>query len=139
MSKLSAEIFFLNVNLTFMDKLLFINIILTFLVFVFKITASINSPTLFVCVCVCVCVCVSCLVMSSSLQPHRLQSTRPLCPWDSSGKNTGAGCRFLLQEKLQKKVKLLSCLGAVKKLILKSQIHSSLNAYSILKCIIQYL
>ena len=58
MSKLSAEIFFLNVNLTFMDKLLFINIILTFLVFVFKITASINSPTLFVCVCVCVCVCV---------------------------------------------------------------------------------
>ena len=29
------------------------------------------------CVCVCVCVCVSCLVMPDSLQPHRLQPTRP--------------------------------------------------------------
>ena len=24
-------------------------------------------------------------------------ATRPLCPWDSPGKNTGVGCRFLLQ------------------------------------------
>ena len=31
--------------------------------------------------CVCVCVCVSCLVVSNSLQPHRLQPTRPLHPW----------------------------------------------------------
>ena len=30
--------------------------------------------------------------------PHGLQSTRLLCPWDSPGKNTGVGCRFLLQE-----------------------------------------
>ena len=29
--------------------------------------------------------------------PHGLQSTRLLCPWDSPGKNTGVGCRFLLQ------------------------------------------
>ena len=36
--------------------------------------------------CVCVCVCV--LVTQSCLRPHRLQSTRFLCPWDSPGKNT---------------------------------------------------
>ena len=29
--------------------------------------------------------------------PHRRQSTRLLCPWDSPGKNTGVGCHFLLQ------------------------------------------
>ena len=28
---------------------------------------------------------------------HRRQPTRLLCPWDSPGKNTGVGCRFLLQ------------------------------------------
>ena len=36
-------------------------------------------------------------VMSSSLQPHRLQSARLLCSWDSPGKNTGMGSHFLLQ------------------------------------------
>ena len=35
--------------------------------------------------------------MSNSVQPHRQQPTRPLCPWDSPGKNTGVGCHFLLQ------------------------------------------
>ena len=35
--------------------------------------------------------------MSDSVQPHRRQPTRLLCPWDSPGKNTGVGCRFLLQ------------------------------------------
>ena len=44
----------------------------------------------------CACVCVSSLVVSDSLQPHRLQPTRPLHPWDSPGKNTGVGCHFLL-------------------------------------------
>ena len=46
------------------------------------------------------CVRVSCLVMSDSVQPHRLQSTRPLHPWDSPGKNSGVGCHFLLQKEL---------------------------------------
>ena len=32
-----------------------------------------------------------------TLQPHGLQPTRLLCPWDSSGKNTEVGCHFLLQ------------------------------------------
>ena len=36
-------------------------------------------------------------VVSNSLQPHRLQPTRLLCPWDFSGKNTEVGCHFLLQ------------------------------------------
>ena len=31
-------------------------------------------------------------VMCDSVQPHRRQPTRLLCPWDSSGKNTGVGC-----------------------------------------------
>ena len=35
--------------------------------------------------------------MSNSVQPHRQQPTRLLCPWDSPGKNTGVGCLFLLQ------------------------------------------
>ena len=29
--------------------------------------------------------------------PHRRQPTMLPCPWDSPGKNTGAGCHFLLQ------------------------------------------
>ena len=35
--------------------------------------------------------------MSDSVQPHRQQPTRFLCPWDSPGNNTGMGCHFLLQ------------------------------------------
>ena len=31
------------------------------------------------------------------MRPHRRQPTRLPCPWDSPGKNTGAGCHFLLQ------------------------------------------
>ena len=43
------------------------------------------------------CCCVSHSVMSDSLQRHGLQPIRLLCPWDSPGKNTGAGCHALLQ------------------------------------------
>ena len=35
--------------------------------------------------------------MSDSVQPHRRQPTRLLCPWDTPGKNTGVGYHFLLQ------------------------------------------
>ena len=35
--------------------------------------------------------------MSDSVRPHRWEPTRLLCPWDSSGKNTGVGCHLLLQ------------------------------------------
>ena len=36
-------------------------------------------------------------VVSDSVRPHRQQPTRLPRPWDSPGKNTGVGCRFLLQ------------------------------------------
>ena len=36
-------------------------------------------------------------VVSNSLQPHGLEPTRFLCPWDSPGKKIGVGCRSLLQ------------------------------------------
>ena len=36
-------------------------------------------------------------VVSNSLQPRGLYPARPLCPWDSPGKNTGVGCHALLQ------------------------------------------
>ena len=37
------------------------------------------------------------LQLCPTLQAHRRQPTRLLHPWDSPGKNTGVGCRFLLQ------------------------------------------
>ena len=49
----------------------------------------------------CCCCCCCCggvtSVMSDSVRPHRRQPTRLRHPWDSPGKNTGVGCRFLLQ------------------------------------------
>ena len=45
--------------------------------------------------------------MSDSLQPHGLQPTRLLCPWNSPGKNTGMGCHIILQgDNGGKKIKL---------------------------------
>ena len=38
-----------------------------------------------------------CSVLSDSLRPCGLQPTRLLCPWDSPGTNTGAGCHAFLQ------------------------------------------
>ena len=35
--------------------------------------------------------------MSNSVRPHRQQPIRLHRPWDSPGKNTGAGCHFLFQ------------------------------------------
>ena len=39
---------------------------------------------------------VSCPVVSDSLQPHGLQPSRLLCPWDFPGGNTGVSCHSLL-------------------------------------------
>ena len=41
-----------------------------------------------------------CSIMSNSLQPHELQPTRLLCPWDFPGKNTGVGCKSSLQRSI---------------------------------------
>ena len=43
----------------------------------------------------------SCSVMSDSLWPHGLQSTRLLRPWDFPGKSTGVGCHCLLWRMLK--------------------------------------
>ena len=40
---------------------------------------------------------VSCSVVSDSLQPHGLQPARFLCPWNSSGANSGVGSCSLLR------------------------------------------
>ena len=45
------------------------------------------------------CCCYVASVVSDSVQPHRWQPTRLLRPWDSSGKNTGLGCHFHLQQR----------------------------------------
>ena len=45
----------------------------------------------------CCCCCEVASVVSDSVRPHRRQPTRLPCPWYSPGKNTGVGCRFLLQ------------------------------------------
>ena len=37
-----------------------------------------------------------CSIVSDPLRPHKYPA-RLLCPWDFPGKNTGAGCHFLLQ------------------------------------------
>ena len=73
-----------------------------------------------ICICICICICMhiyayiyACqgkmtriwtATAAKSLQscptlvrPHRQQSIRLPCPWDSLGKNTGVGCHFLLQ------------------------------------------
>ena len=39
----------------------------------------------------------ACSVVSNSLPPQGLQSTRLLYPWNFPGKNTGVSCHFLLQ------------------------------------------
>ena len=60
---------------------------------------SLDETIVGVCVCVCararVCVCSDTSVVSSSLWPHGCASL--LCPWDSTGENTGVGCHALLQ------------------------------------------
>ena len=45
----------------------------------------------------CCCCCQVASVVSDSVRSHRRQPTRLPRPWESSGKNTGVGCHFLLQ------------------------------------------
>jgi len=54
---------------------------------------------MYVCVCVCVCVCTRTCALSrvQLFMPPGLYSTRLLYSWNFPGKNTGAGCHFLLQ------------------------------------------
>ena len=45
----------------------------------------------------CVHACSVASAVSNSLRPTGLQTARLLCPWDSPAKNSGVGCRALLQ------------------------------------------
>ena len=65
------------------------------------LTAPLPSALACVCVCVCAHVCVCACAQSLSgvsffETPWSVARQAPL-PWDFSGKNTGAGCHFLLQ------------------------------------------
>ena len=76
--------------------------------------------------------------MSDSVQPHRRQPTRLLCPWDSPGRNTGVGCQFLLQGMHACILSRFSCVqlcqGTLKSLL---QQHSS--KASILQCSVFFI
>ena len=48
---------------------------------------------LFLCAYVYVHACAEPLLPSQTLRHCGLQPARPLCPWDSPGKNTAVGCR----------------------------------------------
>ena len=53
---------------------------------------EVNPSLLTVCVCVRACVCApSCWVMSESLRPHGLKSTKLLCPWGFSRQEYWSG------------------------------------------------
>ena len=43
------------------------------------------------------CCMLNCSVIPILFRPHRLYTTRLLCPLDVPGENTGVGCHFLLQ------------------------------------------
>ena len=53
----------------------------------------------------------NCSGVSDSVQPHRWQPTRLLCPQNSLGKNTGVGCHFLLR---------MECYSAIKRCEIRS-------------------
>ena len=57
--------------------------------FSFRILVTVKSCDLSI-------VIIRCSVVSDSLQPHGLSSTRLFCPWNSPGKNTGVGSHPLL-------------------------------------------
>ena len=48
-------------------------------------------------------------VVSDSSQPHGLQPTRRLRPWDFPGKRTGVGCQHLLRLKHYSQLKTRGC------------------------------
>ena len=62
-----------------------------------KQRAGLEKLSLSVCTCVCVCVHDSCSVVSESLQSCGLWTASLLCPWNSAGKNNGAGYHSLFQ------------------------------------------
>ena len=62
---------------------------------VYFLLAVVGIEECSICVYTRVCVCVGYSVMSDSLPPHG-QPAWLLCPWRSSGKNTGVGCHIYI-------------------------------------------
>ena len=61
----------------------------------------------------------SCSIVSDSLRPHGLQLTKHFSPWNFLGKNTGAGCHFLLQGSSQPRDQThVSCTSCISRQIL---------------------
>ena len=73
--------------------------------------------------CVCVCVLTQ-SVMSRSLWLHVLQPTSLLSLWDSSGKNPGTRCLFLLKRSFQLRDRTcISCMSYLGRQVLYLQCH----------------
>ena len=64
-------------------------------------------------------------VMSDSLWPHGLQPARLFCAWDSTAKNTGVKCHFLLQGIFltQGSNPCLSCISCIGRQVLYHWCH----------------
>ena len=92
-----------------------------------------------VCVCVCVCACTrvcTCSVMSDFLQSHGWQPSRLLCPWNFPGKNTGAGCHFLLRKIfLTQGPNLSLCASCIGRQILQQLCHLCYTAVCWFGCL----
>ena len=77
----------------------------------------------------------SCSVVSDSLRPHGLKPTVLLCPWNSPGKLTGAGCAFLLHGIFPTQGSnpcLLSCRWLLVHWATREAPHFSISSYQLL-------
>ena len=75
-----------------------------------------KKKCIYVCVRACMCMrACAYSVMSNSLWPHGLQPPKPLCPWNSLGKNTGVGYLSFSRESSWPRdwthVSCVSCIG----------------------------
>ena len=77
------------------------------------------------------CECYVTSVVSDSMRLFGLQSARFLCPWDSPGKNTAVGCRFLLQDSHQLSI---LCIVSTVYLCQSQSPNSFYTHFSLLMC-----
>ena len=111
---------------------------LFYISFAFRSPQSTEQSSL-CCVCVCVCACMrvcTCSVISDFLQSHGWQPSRLLCPWNFPGKNTGAGCHFLLRKIfLTQGPNLSLCASCIGRQILQQLCHLCYTAVCWFGCL----
>ena len=78
---------------------------------------------LFLCAYVYVHACAEPLLPSQTLRHCGLQPARPLCPWDSPGKNTAVGCRASTRDLPDPGVKPTSHVSCIGRWVLYHQHH----------------